>query len=85
MTDRDSTAARVEPREENDPFCTCPSCGLLGTHYLRHTEYPPNERVEGGFVVMVIGRPPEGTPAVQRQCVFCDHQWLRRRDAEETS
>lgn len=24
----------VHPRDQDDPFCTCPKCGLLGTHHV---------------------------------------------------
>lgn len=27
----------IEPRDENDPFCTCPKCELAGTHLLAPT------------------------------------------------
>lgn len=78
---------RLRPRDENDPFCSCPSCGLLGSHQLAHTVYPPNEYTStSGVTVMKLGEPAGGTPAVQRRCVFCGHGWLvpRDRDAEES-
>lgn len=73
-TSRPSPTGTIEPRDESDPFCTCPSCGLAGTHGVEVITWQ-NGRVEGAFLVMTIGDPPDGARRARRVCVFCEHVW----------
>jgi len=62
---------RVHPRDSTDAFCTCPACGLLGSHLI----------IKRGFHVGGLRiRPHDGAlvseaPYTQRQCLFCERKW----------
>lgn len=66
--------------DDYDGFCTCPSCGLVGTHSVEHTVFR-TRTIPGadGDAVTVFswGDPPDGTPLVRRTCTFCAHVWDR--------
>lgn len=69
----------ISPSSPDDPFCTCPGCGLAGHHHVSITTAEPLRREVGqdGDIIEITtwGSPPPGTPIARRQCVFCDHSW----------
>jgi hypothetical protein len=85
----DSRVLTIEPRDESDPFGTCPKCKLAGTHGLAPVEanagwtrmtHPVLQRT----IDVAKSAVPEhtrsgwvevGAWAAQRTCVFCGHRW----------
>lgn len=81
MTSTDPRLAFLEPRDDTDPFCTCPHCRCLGTHRLDAPKQWEGRWVRGmgddRIATPLPGDPPHGTWIVVRTCVFCGHQWWR--------
>lgn len=68
----------INPLDEADPFCTCPKCDLLGTHYITwdvfHRRKLPTG--DGDWVdISGFGDPPDGTEQTVRTCRVCGHTW----------
>lgn len=76
---------RLHPRDERDPFCTCPKCGLLGNHPVEvtafHRERPPGR--QHLIETTNLGDPPEGTLRAKRVCIFCEHVWHTEAEQPE--
>lgn len=74
----------IEPIDESDPFCTCPKCGLLGTHGLkveqsiRELVFLEDDHAGNRTAVWkhCAGlQLPDSTWLVVRQCWACKHEW----------
>lgn len=74
------SATWIEPKDEADPFCTCPSCRQLGTHGIAWTVHRTRTvpSLDGDLIdVSMFGDPPDGTKQTVRTCRFCGHVWRR--------
>lgn len=67
--------AEVKAATADDPFCSCPECGHLGSHHITHSRtvrpYGPGE-----FIPWQASKP--GTAFADRSCTVCFHEWSTR-------
>lgn len=64
-------------------FVQCPACQQMGHHnfQLRDFRKQTIPGVDGEPIdVSGFGDPPDGTPVIDRWCVFCGHAWTCSRE-----
>ncbi len=68
----------IAARDADDPFCTCPKCGLLGNHAVEIRHQSGIRRVPDGhgdwIEIGMVYAPPPG-PYAHRTCWSCGHEW----------
>ena len=71
----------LEPRDPDDPFCSCPKCELVGHHQVERYRHEKTWLLDANGEPTIAagfwGEPAEGTPMTRRTCCFCGHSWAR--------